>query len=171
VTGAAVGIGLNEGVGGGLYDGLGVGLALGEVLLLAELLALAEPLALGEKPVIEEVGVDAEVPVPVPVHAESATQVSTVMRPQPMAVGLSRCALDAMAVRAPIEPSSCSRQSPFPDGQPQKPRGRAFAGDRPGQRTPRAKTPATLTVSPGCGANPQWRAHHRNITLVSRTPR
>jgi hypothetical protein len=98
---------------GGVVEGLGVGLPLGEVLSLAELLALAEPLALGEKPEIEEVGPD-EVPVPVPVQAESATQVSTVMRPQPMAAGPSRCAIVVMAARAPIEPPRALGNHHFP---------------------------------------------------------
>jgi hypothetical protein len=99
------------GDGGGTVEGVGLGVG----LPLVEVLSLAEPLALGEKPVIEEVGVDVEVPpVVVPVQAESATQVTTVMRPQPTAAGLSRCALDAMAVRAPIEPPRAPGDHHFP---------------------------------------------------------
>jgi hypothetical protein len=93
---------------GGTVEGVWLGVGLGEPL------SLAEPLALGEKPVMEAVGVDVVVPVVVAVHAESATQVSTVMRPQPMAAGLSRCALDAMAVRAPIEPPRVLGNHHFP---------------------------------------------------------
>jgi hypothetical protein len=130
VTGAGgyeVYAGLGEG--GGAVEGvwLGVGLALGEPL------SLAEPLALGEKPVIEAVGVEVVVvPVVLAVHAESATQVSTVIRPQPMAAGLSRCALDAMAVRAPIEPPRALGNHHFPMASRQTARA-AFAGDRPGE--------------------------------------
>jgi hypothetical protein len=137
-----VGIGLKEGVGGGgeLVVGvpLGVGLPVGELLLLGVLLevedGLSEPLALGGNREIEEEGVGSP-PVPLEVQAESATQVSTAMRPQPTAVDLSRCAVHAMAVRPLIEPSSCSRQRPFPDGHPQKPAPKetvwpTFAADR-----------------------------------------
>jgi hypothetical protein len=118
VTGAAVGIGL------GLGDGLCVGEALwladsdelAEVLSLAEELVEVPPLvvlpALGDSKDSDEVGVPVPVlvPVPDPVQAESATQASMVIRPQPTAVSLTPCAVPAMAVRALIGPPSHSRQ-------------------------------------------------------------
>ncbi len=116
VTGAG-GYEVYEGVGagGGLVVGLwlGVGLSLGEVLLLAVGLGVGVALAVGRYPVIEEEGVGSP-PVPLEVQAESATQVSTVMRPQPTAVNLSRCAVHAMAVRPLIEPPRALGNDHFP---------------------------------------------------------
>ena len=114
VTGAAVGIGLNEGLGDGLAEGLGLGDAdgLGEELTLTLVDGLAEvvtpvavtvtltvtpSLTVGDRIVTGTVeGLD--------VQAESATQASTVVRPQPTAVSQTRCGVHAMAVRALIEP-------------------------------------------------------------------
>jgi len=119
VTGAAVGIGLNEGLGDGLAEGLGLGDAdgLGEELTLTLVDALAEVVAtlpptpvavtvtltvtpsltVGDRIVTGEVeGLD--------VQAESATQASMVVRPQPTTVSRTRCDVHAMAVRALIEP-------------------------------------------------------------------
>ena len=115
VTGASVGIGLGEGLGNGLSEGEALSLAdsdgLVEALSLAEELAevLAEEdadelLAVGDNTVTDEEG------VPDDVQAESATQASMVVRPQPTAVSLPRCGVHAMAVRAFIGPPSYSRQ-------------------------------------------------------------
>jgi hypothetical protein len=164
------------GVGGGLVVsvGLGVGLPLGEVVLLAVLLGvgdgLSEPLALGGNRVIEPEGVGSP-PVPLEVQAESATQVSTAMRPQPTAVDLSRCAIHAMAVRPLIEPSSCSRQRPFPDGHPQKPapegiRAAGLCADRVRATNSSGENTQRLYRKPRLRRNLQWRAQQRNITLV-----
>jgi hypothetical protein len=123
VTGAAVGYGLYEGLGDGLGEGVTVGLTdvdglteeLGLVLaeevakpLLAVLLAVAVAvvLALGENTVVDE--------VPADVQAESATQASTVKKPQPTAVCLTRCAVHAMAVRAFIGPPHAPGNDHFP---------------------------------------------------------
>jgi hypothetical protein len=119
VTGAAVGIGLNEGLGDGLAEGLALGDAdgLGEELTLTLVDALAEVVAtlppmpvavtvtltvtpsltVGDRIVTGEVeGLD--------VQAERATQASMVARPQPATVSRTRCDVHAMAVRALIEP-------------------------------------------------------------------
>jgi hypothetical protein len=121
VTGAVVGYGLYEGLYEGLGDGLGdgVGLSPGEGLSLAGELALSEApadvlpeavaLAVGENTVPDEEGV-----VGPEVQAESATQASTVVRPQPMAVSLTLCAVHAMAVRAFIEPPHALGNDHFP---------------------------------------------------------
>jgi hypothetical protein len=181
VTGAAVGIGLNDGVGGGDVVGLGVGLSLGvglpvgELLLLAVLVAVevgvGVALAVGRYPVREEEGVGSP-PVPPEVQAASATQASTVMRPQPTAVSLSRCAVHAMAVRPLIEPPRVLGNDHFPVASRRNRRRKetarpTFAADRDrAKNSSGGKTRTTITVSPGCGANLQWRAQHRNITLV-----
>jgi hypothetical protein len=113
VTGAAVGIGLNEGLGDGLNEGVGLpdGDGLGEGLGLSvsglpppAALVTAEPPAEGERIDTDAEGVD--VPVPVPVQAESATQASRVMR-QPTAVSRTRRAILVIAASALIDPSSC----------------------------------------------------------------
>jgi hypothetical protein len=176
VTGAGgyeVYAGLGDGLGVGVW--LGVGLALGEVLLLAVLVAVevgvGVALAVGRYPVREEEGVGSP-PVPLEVQAASATQASTVMRPQPTAVSPSRCAVHAMAVRPLIEPPRVLGNDHFPvagrRNRHRKETARpAFAGDRDRARNSSGgKTRTTITVSPGCGANLQWRAQHRNITLV-----
>jgi hypothetical protein len=125
VIGAAVG-------GGGVYEGVGDGVAGGvtlavlvggevvgagvlglapalEVLLLVGLLTDGE-LTLGDK----SVGGALVVVVPGPEQAASATQASTVVRPQPMTVSLTRCAVHAMAVRAFIQPPHALGNHHFP---------------------------------------------------------
>jgi hypothetical protein len=123
VMGAAVGNGLNEGVGEGLRLALGEGLGLTLTLLvglevalvpsLAEVLAetLTEPLAVGENTLVPG--------VPEDVQAETATQASTLVRPQPTAVSLTRCAVHAMAARAFIRPPRApAKDDHFPAGGP-----------------------------------------------------
>jgi hypothetical protein len=121
VTGASVGIGLGEGLGKGLSEGEALSLADSDGLVEALSLAgeldvwLSEAaLAVGDNTVTDEEGLPGEVgllvPVPDDVQAESATQASMVVRPQPTAVSLTRCAVHAMAVRALIGPPSYSRQ-------------------------------------------------------------
>ena len=125
VIGAPVGTGLGDGLG----EGVGLvlsdadGLAEGLVLSLADELALVLSLALAL--VLDEaVLVAVEVTPPEPpavgdntvtgglpeVQAESATQASIVVRPQPTTVSRTRCDVHTMAVRALIGTSSCSRQ-------------------------------------------------------------
>jgi hypothetical protein len=124
VTGAAVGIGLNEGLGDGLAEGLGLGDAdgLGEELTLTLVDGLAEvvtpvavtvtltvtpSLTVGDRIVTGTVeGLD--------VQAESATQASMVVRPQPTTVSRTRCDVPAMAVRALIEPPRVLGNDHFP---------------------------------------------------------
>jgi len=113
-------------------------------VLLAVALELTEPLAEGDNTVTDP---DTD-GLPLEVQAESARQASTVTRP-PVAVSLTRCAVHAMAVRAFIEPPHSLGNDHFP-----------VAGRRNRRR------PETITVSPGRGANRQWRAHHRNIRLL-----
>ena len=129
VTGASVGNGLDEGVADGVAEDVALALELAEALddALAEELVVAVafveapveglpeelPLALGENDepstVPDDVGVEG-----LPVQAESATQASTVVRPQPTAVSLTRCAVHAMAVRAFIEPPHALGNDHFP---------------------------------------------------------
>lgn len=122
VTGASVGTGLNEGLGVGLASDVGLWLAdsdgtgdslvlwlagLSEVPALAVLVAEeVAPLAVGEN---TDVGGVLD-----PVQAESATQASMVVRPQPTAVSLTRCAVHAMAVRVLIEPPHALGNDHFP---------------------------------------------------------
>jgi hypothetical protein len=80
-------------------------------LALAEVLGLTEPLALGESTETEEEGV--EVPGD-DVQAESATAASTVIRPKPNALSLTRCAVRTMAVRAFIRPPRTLGNDHFP---------------------------------------------------------
>ena len=128
VTGAAVGTrlgdGLGEGSGLGLSDadGLAEALALSDELALSLALALeldeavlvavevspAEPLAVGRN--VDGGGVEAEPEV----QAESATQASMVVRPQPTTVSRTRCDVPAMAVRALIEPPRVLGNDHFP---------------------------------------------------------
>jgi hypothetical protein len=119
VNGATVGIGLGEGLCGGVPLGDPDGLV--EVLPLAGELPVPppkaslvpdEPLAVGESTVTDEEGLVDPVPDDVPddVQAESATQASMVARPQPTAVSLTRGAVHAVPVRALIGPPSYSRQ-------------------------------------------------------------
>ena len=125
VTGASVGIGLGEGLGNGLSEGEALSLAdsdgLVEELSLAGELAvvLSEEPAEGDKTVTDEEGLpdDEALPddegLPDGVQAESATQAS-IVRPQPTAVSLTRCAVHAIAVRALIGPPHTPGNDHFP---------------------------------------------------------
>jgi len=123
VTGASVGNVLNAGLGARLVSGVGLpvsdsaglsavpalaeALALALAVALAVLVAVAEPLTVGEYTAAGEVeGLD--------VQAESTTQASMVVRPQPTAVSLTRWAVHAMAVRAFIEPPHALGNHHFP---------------------------------------------------------
>jgi hypothetical protein len=130
VTGAPSGTGLDDGLAEG--SGFGVcdadGLAL--VLALADELALVLALVVvrGEEPPLavlvavelapaEGMKVDGggvEVEAGLEVQAESATQASMVVRPQPTAVSRTRCDVHAMAVRALIEPPHVLGNDHFP---------------------------------------------------------
>jgi hypothetical protein len=125
VTGAAVGNGL-DGTVDGAAEGVGEGVGLSSAEALADALAEELVLALAEAPaeVLSEVvalavGVntvpDDEGVEGLEVQAESATQASTVVRPQPTAVSLTLCAVHAMAVRAFIEPPHALGNDHFPD--------------------------------------------------------
>jgi hypothetical protein len=139
VTGAALGTGLGDGLeeGSGLVlsdaDGLAevlvvsladelavaVALSLALVLALALVLDEAPPLAVlvaeeltpPEPPAVGDNTVTGGVPE---VQAESATQASMVVRPQPTAVSRTRCDVHAMAVRALIEPPRALGNDHFP---------------------------------------------------------
>jgi hypothetical protein len=142
VTGASVGNevvttglgdGLVEGSGLGLLDGLAEGLGLAEALgeALGEASGLAVLLVEGdtdELPVTA--GVNTAGGVELDVQAESATQASTVVKPQPTAVSLTRCAVHAMAVRAFIEPPHALGNHHFPvaDRRNRRPKGNRLAG-------------------------------------------
>jgi hypothetical protein len=153
VTGASVGIGLGEGLGNGLNEGEALSLAVSDGLIEALSLAgeWAEALSEGDSDGLLAVGdntvTDPE-GVPDDVQAESAMQASMVVRPQPTAVSLTRCAVHAMAVRAFIGPPSYSRHDHFPVADRRNRRrkgktcGRPLAADRAGRRTPAAETPA-----------------------------
>jgi hypothetical protein len=128
VTGAAVGTGLNEGLGDGLAEGLGLGDAdgLGEELALTLVDALAEVVATLPAPVPVTVTLTVTPSLTVgdrvvtggveglEVQAESATQASMVVRPQPTTVSRTRCDVPAMAVRALIEPPRVLGNDHFP---------------------------------------------------------
>jgi hypothetical protein len=135
VTGATVGNGvvttglgdgLAEGLGllDGLAEGLGLSVAVGELSGLAVL--LVEEVA-DELPVTA--GVNTAGGVELDVQAESATQASTVVKPQPTAVSLTRCAVHAMAVRAFIEPPHALGNHHFPvaDRRNRRPKGNHLA--------------------------------------------
>jgi hypothetical protein len=72
---------------------------------------LTEPPAEGDSTVTEEEGDDEP---GLEVQADSATQASMVVRPQPTAASLSLCAVHAMAVRAFIEPPHALGNDHFP---------------------------------------------------------
>ena len=99
---------------GGLDGGLAISLA-----GLSEVLALAVPVAEEVAPLAEEVAPLAvgdntdEEGVLDPEQAESATQTSMVVRPQPT-VSLTRCAVHVMAVRVLIEPPHALGNHHFP---------------------------------------------------------
>jgi hypothetical protein len=126
VTGAWVGTGLGEGLGDGLAEGEALWLAdpdgVAEALSVAEevaavpLVAVCVAVPVGV-PVADAVGVNVvtdEEGVPDDVQAEIATQASTVVRPQPTAVSLTRCAVHAIAVRAFIGPPHTPGNDHFP---------------------------------------------------------
>jgi len=128
VTGAPLGTGLGDGLGEGSglglsdADGLAEALALSDELALALSLALsldeapplavlvapAEPLAVGRY--VDAGGVVAEPEV----QADSATQASMVVRPQPTTVSRTRCDVHAVEVRALIEPPRVLGNDHFP---------------------------------------------------------
>jgi hypothetical protein len=182
VTGAALGTGLGdrlgEGSGLGLSDGdalaealalsdelalaLSLALALGldEAVLVAVELAPAEPLVVGRN--VDGGGVEAEPEV----QAESATQASMAVRPQPTTVSRTRCDVPAMAVRALIEPPRVLGNDHFPvAGRRNRRRKGKRAAGLWSLTASAGKTSVALTASPGCATNRQWRAHHRNIRL------
>lgn len=124
VTGAPLGTGLGDGLGDGLAEGLGLGDAdgLGEELALTLVDVLAEVVA--TVPVTVTVTVTPSLTVGdrvitggvegLEVHAESATQASMVVRPQPTTVSRTRCDVHSMAVRALIEPPRVLGNDHFP---------------------------------------------------------
>ena len=133
VTGAPVGTGLGDGLGEGSGLGLSDAGGLAEPLALSDELsaafALSPALVLDEAPALA-VLVAVELTPPEPpavgdntvtgglpeVQAESATQASMVVRPQPTAVSRTRCDVHAMAVRALIEPPRALGNDHFPVG-------------------------------------------------------
>jgi hypothetical protein len=111
VTGAPLGTGLGDGLG----EGSGLGLSDADGLAEALVLALALVLVLDEAVLVAvevppAVGDNTVTGVLPEVQAESATQASMVVRPQPTTVSRTRCDVPAMAARALIGTSSCSRQ-------------------------------------------------------------
>jgi hypothetical protein len=134
VTGAPMGAELDDGLeaGWGLalcdVDGLALVLALADELGLVLVLALV--LVRGEEPPLavlvaveltvelvpaEGMNVDGGgVEAGLEVQAESATQASMVVRPQPTTVSRTRCDVHAMAVRALIEPPRVLGNDHFP---------------------------------------------------------
>ena len=131
-SGTGLGDGLAEGSGLGICDADGLALVLALVVVLADELALVLVLVVvrGEEPPL---AVPVAVPVAVElapaegmkvdgggveagleVQAESATQASMVVRPQPTAVSRTRCDVHAMAVRALIEPPHVLGNDHFP---------------------------------------------------------
>ncbi len=117
--GTGVGDGLGEGSGLGLSDAdglaeglvseLSLALALSLALsLLAVLVAPAEPLAVGRY--VDAGGVEGGLEV----QADSATQASMVVRPQPTTVSRTRCDVHPMVVRALIEPPHVLGNDHFP---------------------------------------------------------
>jgi|SRR5579863_8441871 len=89
--------------------GLELPLALDEAPPLAAPVALElpDPLTVGESTVTGGLLLE--------VQAESATQASTVVRPQPATVSRTRCDVHAMAVRALIEPPRVLGNDHFPE--------------------------------------------------------
>jgi hypothetical protein len=152
VTGAPLGTGLGDGLGEGsglglsdadglvealaLSDELALALALelDEAVLVAVLVAPAEPLAVGRY--VDAGGVLEGLEV----QAESATQASMVVRPQPTTVSRTRCDVPAMAVRALIEPPRVLGNDHFPVAgrrnrrRKGKTRGRPLVADRVGRK-------------------------------------
>jgi hypothetical protein len=135
VTGAPSGTGLGDGLGegtglalgdadalaegvnvvaGGLADELALVVVLALVVARGEVPPLAVPVAVELAPAegtkVDGGGVEAGLEV----QAESATQASMVVRPQPTAVSRTRCDVHAMAVRALIEPPHVLGNDHFP---------------------------------------------------------
>jgi hypothetical protein len=155
VTGAALGTGLGVGLGEGSGLGLSDADGLAEALVVSDELALAlwlvlslvldeapplavlvtpaEPLAVGRN-------VDGGVEEEPEVQAESATQASMVVRPQPTTVSRTRCDVPAMAVRAFIGPPRVLGNDHFPVAgrrnrrRKGKTRGRPLVADRVGRK-------------------------------------
>ena len=104
VAGAPTGNGLGDGLGDGDGDACAVAVAVSEGLALSEGVAVSpgELLALGETlpPGENEGGVRVEPPE----HAESDTEASMVMAPQPSTVSLALSRVPAMAVRTLMDP-------------------------------------------------------------------
>jgi hypothetical protein len=162
VTGAALGtglgVGLGEGSGLGLSDADGLAEGLVSALPVAFALSPALALSLDEAPPLAvlvaveltpaellAVGryVDAGGVVVVEgleVQAESATQASMVVRPQPTTVSRTRCDVPAMAVRALIGPPRVLGNDHFPVAgrrnrrRKGKTRGRPLVADRVGRK-------------------------------------
>jgi hypothetical protein len=132
-TGAKVG---NEvvttGLGDGLAEGSGLGVVESDGLGEGDGLALGEALGLGGPLTDEPVtaGVNTAGGVELDVQAESATQARTVVKPQPTAVSLTRCAVHAIAVRGFIEPPHALGNHHFPvaDRRNRRPKGNRLAG-------------------------------------------
>jgi hypothetical protein len=140
VTGAALGTGLGDGLGEGSglvlsdADGLAEALVLSDELPVACALSLALALVLvpEEAPPLAVLVAVELTPAEPPavgtyvdaggveeeggpeVQAESATQASMVVRPQPTTVSRTRCDVPAMAVRALIEPPRVLGNDHFP---------------------------------------------------------
>jgi hypothetical protein len=129
VTGAPLGTGLGDGLGEGsglglsdadglaealaLSDELALSLALSLALELDEAVLVAVELTPAEPPAVGR-NVDGGVEEAPEVQAESATQASMVVRPQPTTVSRTRCDVHAMAVRALIEPPRVLGNDHFP---------------------------------------------------------
>jgi hypothetical protein len=144
VAGPPLGTGLGDGLSDGLGDGLAEGLALGDADGLGEELTLTLVDALAEVAATlppMPVGVTVTLTVTpsltvgdrivtggllLEVQAESATQASMVVRPQPATVSRTRCDVHAMAVRALIEPPRGPGNDHFPvaDGRNRRKRRR-----------------------------------------------
>jgi hypothetical protein len=186
VTGAPLGTGVGDGLGEGSglglsdADGLAEALALSDELALALSLVLSLSLALElDEAVLVAVEVAPAEPLAVgrnvdgggvveglEVQAESATQASMVVRPQPTTVSRTRCDVPAMEVRAFIEPPCVLGNDHFPvAGRRNRRRKGKRAAGLSSLTASAGKTSAALTASPGCATNRQWRAHHRNIRL------
>jgi hypothetical protein len=182
VTGAALGTGLGVGLGEGSGLGLSDADGLAEALVLSDEFALALSLELDEVPppavpvtpaeppavgrYVDAGGVPGGVEVEPEVQAESATQASMVVRPQPTTVSRTRCDVPAIAVRALIGPPRVLGNDHFPVAGRRNRRRKGKTRGRPWSLTASAgKTSVALTASPGCATNRQWRAHHRNIRL------
>jgi hypothetical protein len=171
-----VGEGLGEGSGLGLSDadGLAEGLVLSDELALSLALSLeldevpppAMPVTAAEPPAVGRYVDAGGVVEGLEVQAESATQASMVVSPQPTTVSRTRCDVHPMAVRALIEPPRVLGNDHFPvAGRRNRRRKGKRAAGLWSLTASAGKTSLALTASPGCATNRQWRAHHRNIRL------